>query len=130
MQTVACPNCQHANWPSARFCSSCGLELGTGVSGIIVDPSRLRKLCAGCRTVNDTEFRFCYNCGLALPDRVFVATQLVGDPAGFWIRTAAYLIDLTLLVVAGTLTTMLLTSRKLSLAQPNPGLSEAYSLKP
>ena len=109
MQTVACPNCQHANWPSARFCSSCGLELGATAGETTVDPSRFRKRCDGCGTVSDTEFRFCYNCGLALADRVFAAAQLVGDPAGFWIRTAAYLIDLALLVVAGTLTTMLLT---------------------
>lgn len=108
MQTVTCPKCQHAILPSARFCSYCGLELGATAGETTVDPSRLRKHCDGCRTVNDTEFRFCYNCGLALPDRVFVVSQLVGDPAGFWIRAAAYVIDIVLVVIAGTLMTMLL----------------------
>jgi uncharacterized RDD family membrane protein YckC len=83
--------------------------LGATAGETTVDPSRLRKRCDGCGTVNDTEFRFCYNCGLALPDRVFVASQLVGDPAGFWIRAVAFLIDGVLVVISGTLMTMLLT---------------------
>ena len=61
------------------------------------------------RTINDSEFRFCYNCGLELPDRVFVASQLVGDPASFWARVTAAFIDGALLILAGTLTVLLIT---------------------
>ena len=109
MQALPCPNCALLNPPGARFCNGCGLALGGAAAGLIVDPAQLRKLCAGCRTINHTGFCFCYHCGLALPDRLFAASQLVGDPAGFWVRIVAAFIDAVLLIIAGILVVQLIT---------------------
>ena len=109
MQAHPCPNCALLNPPGARYCNGCGLALGGAAAGLTVDPAQLRKLCAGCRTINHAGFRFCYHCGLALPDRLFAASQLVGDPAGFWARIVAAFIDAVLLIMAGILVVLLIT---------------------
>ena len=49
---MACPQCRHANLPTAKFCSNCG--------------TRLELACPGCGHGNAPTSRFCENCGSAL----------------------------------------------------------------
>ena len=46
---MACPQCQHANPPNAKFCSGCG--------------TRLELVCAACGQANAPGSRFCNHCG-------------------------------------------------------------------
>jgi uncharacterized RDD family membrane protein YckC len=71
-----------------------GSEPGSGQAG--------RKVCAGCGAVNEPTSDFCYRCGLRLPAEVATG-DTVGNPAGFWIRFGAWLIDQILLGVVGTI---------------------------
>ena len=96
MAAIVCPVCAHASDPGAWFCNQCGLELGGEIG-------TLRRVCAGCRTVNDSSFHYCYHCGLELPERLYPHSQVVGDPAGFWVRALATAIDGGLLLLAGGL---------------------------
>ena len=49
---MACPQCRHANLPTAKFCSNCG--------------TRLELACPACGHGNAPTSRFCENCGSAL----------------------------------------------------------------
>jgi class 3 adenylate cyclase/tetratricopeptide (TPR) repeat protein len=49
---MACPQCQHANPPTAKFCSGCG--------------SRLEVACPACAHANAPGSRFCNDCGALL----------------------------------------------------------------
>jgi class 3 adenylate cyclase/tetratricopeptide (TPR) repeat protein len=49
---MACPQCQHANPPTAKFCSNCG--------------TRLELACPACGHVNVPGGRFCNDCGEVL----------------------------------------------------------------
>jgi class 3 adenylate cyclase/tetratricopeptide (TPR) repeat protein len=52
---MSCPQCRHANLPTAKFCSNCG--------------TRLELLCPACGHGNAPTSRFCENCGRALEAR-------------------------------------------------------------
>ena len=54
---------------------------------------QLRKRCSGCGTINEPSSAYCYRCGLELSDSVQPAAVVVGNPAGFWIRLLAWVID-------------------------------------
>jgi uncharacterized RDD family membrane protein YckC len=101
MAAIVCPACSHASDSGARFCNQCGLELAQEVG-------TLRRVCAGCRTVNDSSFHYCYHCGLELPERLYPHSQVVGDPAGLWVRALAAAIDGGLLLLAGGLAAVVL----------------------
>jgi uncharacterized RDD family membrane protein YckC len=81
---VECPKCKAANVSQARFCHGCGNPIAPPVASA-------RKMCPGCGKVNEGVAAFCYSCGVALP--ATVSAQAVGDPAGFWIRVAATILD-------------------------------------
>jgi len=50
-----------------------------------------KKRCSGCGTFNESSSNYCYKCGLKLPDNVYEKTT--GDPAGFWVRVLAFIVD-------------------------------------
>ncbi len=52
---------------------------------------RERKICPGCQKPNGARASFCADCGVKLPEQAALPTH--GEPAGFWIRVAAYVID-------------------------------------
>lgn len=67
-----------------------------------------RKVCPGCGTINEASSVYCYNCGVALPPQVIPSAEAVGNPAGFWVRTAAFIIDNILVTVFVVLVVTLL----------------------
>lgn len=102
----ACPSCGTSNPDSNRFCTNCGLSLAASPPEATPSlpqppPADARKVCEGCRTVNAPMAAYCYRCGLKLPDRLFSPSEAVGNPAGFWVRLAAYMIDAVVLMLVG-----------------------------
>ena len=63
---MTCPQCQHANRPSAKFCENCG--------------AGLPRLCTGCGTPLRPTARFCDECGQAVGVPA-VAPAVVKAPA-------------------------------------------------
>ena len=64
---MKCPECNYEIPDDARFCASCGVEIGG--------------ICSGCQTPLLTNARFCHKCGAkreAAPDSV---TEAVTQPA-------------------------------------------------
>ncbi len=59
--------------------------------------SRGKKVCTACSSVNEATSTYCYKCGVRLPEDVQTTAKLMGNPAGFWIRLGAYLVDQILL---------------------------------
>jgi len=105
--THTCPGCGVENPSTNRFCISCGRALADQTS----DPNSAqafvlpdaRKVCTGCHTINEPAASYCYRCGLKLPDQLYGRGEALGNPGGFWIRVAAFLLDQVLLVVASVL---------------------------
>ena len=117
--TQTCPGCEADNLASNRFCTNCGHTLSSQTSRPTVSeeaPPNARKVCAGCRTANEASAAYCYRCGLKLPGQLYTQSEVVGSPAGFWIRLGAYLIDEVLLVIAGVLLTVTFTGMDLEQA--------------
>jgi uncharacterized RDD family membrane protein YckC len=87
---------------SAQDSSSVQTDGAVSVSQPAVPPiATLRKLCDRCRTPNDVAARFCGHCGWPL-ENAKVVSQDTLKPAGFWIRLAAYILDVILIgIVAG-----------------------------
>lgn len=56
-----------------------------------------RKICPGCHRFNAAAAAYCADCGVALPAHASV--PLFGGPAGFWHRTAAFVLDAVLLAL-------------------------------
>ena len=79
-----------------------------------------RSLCPRCGSLNEAESRYCADCGLPLDESLAKASAPYasrrgtlpawerGRPAGFWIRTAAALLDGLLLLFATAILTTLL----------------------
>ncbi|MBI4299334.1 MAG: RDD family protein [Chloroflexi bacterium] len=108
--TQVCPACKASSPITARFCVSCHyafdyspLTQPTAPQA----PQSAKKLCIGCRTINQVEAAYCYRCGLKLPEVLYPQASMTGNPAGFWIRMAAYLIDQILLSIAAILLAVL-----------------------
>ena len=98
----ACPSCKALNATGARFCSGCGSALSTGASAASQAASPLaRKVCAGCNKINDASAQFCLHCGTRLPAAASVPA--FGEPAGFWIRALAVILDGIILMAVGWL---------------------------
>jgi len=51
--------------------------------------------------VNEASSLYCYKCGLPLPTQIESVARLAGNPAGFWIRSAAFIIDQVFLSLIG-----------------------------
>jgi serine/threonine-protein kinase len=71
---VYCPSCRQPNVPTQRFCSTCGLPLGTGgpiphVPAGLASPQGAYTYCPRCRAPNFPGNRHCTACGqpLGLP---------------------------------------------------------------
>jgi uncharacterized RDD family membrane protein YckC len=44
---------------------------------------------------------YCYRCGLSLPDQLHTESEVIGNPAGFWLRAGAYFLDSVLIWTVG-----------------------------
>ena len=113
---ATCERCGALTSAGSRFCHRCGAELAqvdTGpASQTSAESARGRAAsalatgCPRCRTINEPGSAYCYKCGLP-----FEGTRVqrvpspagsqayAGEPAGFWIRFAAYLLDSIVLLV-------------------------------
>ncbi len=96
---LRCRICNAENPAQSKFCHQCGESL-EGASQPVGAPGAVRARvgtqarCPRCGEVNDPASLFCYRCGLPLGDvRGTRESAMVGRPAGFWIRLAAYIID-------------------------------------
>ena len=102
--TQTCPVCHRSKGIGDRFCTSCGHAFDPDPAAEPTaqpSPPDLKKLCVGCRTVNQAEATYCYRCGLNLPEATY--PSMAGNPAGFWIRVAAYLMDEAIISLAAIL---------------------------
>lgn len=87
-----CLSCKSPNSTNARFCNACGAVLKESTPPPQISPSpKARKICSGCNKINDAAARFCLRCGAKLPATASVPA--FGEPAGFWIRALALLLD-------------------------------------
>jgi uncharacterized RDD family membrane protein YckC len=68
-----------------------------------------KKTCPGCGTVNEASSAYCYRCGLKLPAEIRSEAEVMGNPAGFWIRLLAFILDQVLLSVVGITISLLVT---------------------
>ena len=100
-QYMRCGDCGSENQSTYRFCVNCGAAL-RAVAAIeipITAAPLTNKMCLGCQSINARTSVYCYHCGLALAEDLDAGTIALGNPAGFWIRLFAFLID-NLLVFA------------------------------
>lgn len=110
-----CPQCGATNAPGSKFCKECGHDLvgATPDSGqVSPGPEKKpleKKVCSACRTVNDASSVYCYNCGVALPAQTVAGMEAVGNPAGFWIRAAAFAIDNIFITLFAVVASVVLT---------------------
>ena len=116
--SVACPDCGTANIAGSQYCISCGRGL---VPATAATPPRTAAVaCPRCHASNTQGDTFCYACGLPLdegrqrqpspratqagapvpaPGQPPLRTAGAVEPAGFWIRLLAALIDIVVLFV-------------------------------
>ena len=93
---MACPGCGEVNSADSLYCHTCGRGL---VAGTASTPSRPAVIsCPRCRVSNSAEADFCYSCGLPFDEgrgrqTGTASPVLYGQPAGFWIRAVAAIID-------------------------------------
>jgi uncharacterized RDD family membrane protein YckC/RNA polymerase subunit RPABC4/transcription elongation factor Spt4 len=117
-----CLHCGLAISPEANFCPACGVPNRPPVVEVI-DVANQRKVCVGCGTIHENTARFCYNCGLDLPSKGVALPQAAGNPAGFWIRLGAYIIDL---IVISLFNVLLLSAIGVDLSDWYAGTSTWY----
>lgn len=110
---VLCPSCSNQNPDGALFCVRCGASLSqpvTSPAAVVAQTGPearqtaaraardLVKRCERCNTANDGAALFCHHCGWNLSNSLPSSVSQL-RPAGFWIRLAAYLLDVVLLVI-------------------------------
>lgn len=79
-----------------------------------------RKICVGCGTSNLPTSVYCQKCGLELPQAT--VTGPVVQPAGFWIRLAAHIVDqIILFLVLQIVLFMKVGQESAWLFNPGPG---------
>lgn len=118
---LICGACGAKNPSDARYCSACGVpvsEENSPANGpdAPVGPS----LCPRCGSLNEAGSLYCGDCGLPLdedargakahhrPGADHLGAWEMGRPAGFWIRTAARIIDGITIIAAGVILTALI----------------------
>ena len=89
---VTCPRCHRVSEPGSLFCFSCGLPLDAAPA----------VACPRCNRVSEPGSLFCFSCGLPLDEAAAArrAPAYAGQAAGFWVRLAAWVIDVIILSVA------------------------------
>ena len=107
MLQMKCQRCQAVNPLGSRFCHSCGSALAEGtVEAASAGQEPLTTTaatgCPRCRTTNEPGSVYCYRCGYPLQQKGG-GVPARGEPMGFWIRTAAYLLDSFLIGVVAAL---------------------------
>ena len=60
-----------------------------------------KKVCSACGTINNVSSLYCYECGVELPTTIHTAARVIGNPAGFWARFLAFIIDQLFLTILG-----------------------------
>ncbi len=113
-----CPRCGTDNEPGNKFCKECGIDLVQPQASEQVSPDEAtgpveKKVCPACRTVNAASSTYCYKCGIALSDQVVTGIKAAGNPAGFWVRMAAFLIDNILITAFSVLALVLSTGAEI-----------------
>ena len=118
-----CRSCGANNRGTNKYCIECGVALTDNTEHTSGNSKKTNvyKLCSGCRTANQPEFSYCYRCGLQLSQQLFPDVEVGGNPAGFWIRLIAFLVDYILLSVAGILITAIFID-----IDADPALSELF----
>lgn len=115
-----CRSCEANSPKGSGFCQSCGARLsGLPVPGSLspaYEQSHVAMAlpCPRCSASNEPTAQYCYRCGLPLEGvrplaaaatregaLIGPAGQVIGVPAGFWVRVAAALLDGVLLNIAG-----------------------------
>ncbi len=95
---MRCERCDTPNPIDNNFCYSCGTRLGFG-QGLGTRPVALAVECPRCRATNEPSSVYCFSCGLPLEGApVASRSSSIGEPAGFWIRFGAYVIDAIILI--------------------------------
>lgn len=99
-----CESCDTSNPIDSNFCFSCGTRLGSeqnlgGLEARDTRPVPLAVECPRCHTANEPSSVYCFSCGLPLEGTLAASrSSSIGEPAGFWIRLGAYLIDGIILI--------------------------------
>jgi len=84
-------------------------ETSSGQTGIDTGVFSMgKKQCSGCGTLNDRTSNYCYKCGLRLPEEAYTGTT--GNPAGFWVRLLAYIIDQIIVSTVGIVLLLLISN--------------------
>jgi uncharacterized RDD family membrane protein YckC len=115
-----CPKCGASNAPGSIFYKGCGQVLSSAYpesEQVSAEPERdpqVNKVCSGCRTINEASAVYCYKCGVTLPAKTLASAETIGNPAGFWIRAAAYAIDNIIIAILGVLVSVILTGAEAS----------------
>ncbi|MDP3880030.1 MAG: RDD family protein [Dehalococcoidales bacterium] len=73
-----------------------------------------KKVCTACGTINYSSSIYCYKCGAELPGQVDDRVEAPGNPAGFWVRSLAFVIDRTFLVIIGVALVVVFTGTSLA----------------
>ena len=106
---VRCNSCRALNSTESNFCNACGANLRAGTpTGARFDEephdpyaaSFASVQCPRCSGINEPGSTYCYRCGYPLEGAQLPAQLTIGEttfhrvqPAGFWIRFVAYIVD-------------------------------------
>ncbi|MDA1298140.1 MAG: RDD family protein [Chloroflexi bacterium] len=120
---VECPSCRHRNPVMASYCASCGAQLPDLAAGSAAPVSGSRsdvdpwatgpgydrslsvyRTCPRCHSIRNQHESVCTTCGLPFGrqdnyDGVPAAVAMVGEPAGFWARFVAVIVDGIILTI-------------------------------
>ena len=95
---LRCESCDTLNPIDNNFCYSCGTRLGSE-QGLGTRPVALAVECPRCHAANEPSSVYCFSCGLPLEGAPAASrSSSIGEPAGFWIRFGAYVIDAIILI--------------------------------
>lgn len=110
---IVCGACNTLNPPGTNFCHACGSSVNPNADSQEERQTNLHASstarCPRCSATNDPGSTYCFNCGLPL-DGATVSDSInwtsegrtvSGEPAGFWIRFIAFIIDEILLFIGG-----------------------------
>ncbi len=85
-------------------------DMGTEDPGL---KSPGKKVCSACGTVNEPSSAYCYKCGVELPTKIDAKAEVIGNPAGFWMRFWAFIIDQIFLMTISVALALVFTNASL-----------------